>query len=330
MVSSRNSLAKQVVVLLIASVVLGGSTSAAALDLIPDFFKSTKINRYVWRLQEQHVALSPQTEDMPGLPNNQHPIVLDVAEVRDALKSLELWVDGGFFRNEEAVPVFSADEVSTIFRYIAEALAQAKPDEDVVFNVKGYGAVAFDIAREKYWTSGRVFYANDKLNLIIGSYQVRKDRGKRQAEGAYGVLDDYSDLNFDHGGRDDKVKMPGRIVNTAGVQLSAERGADRPNWVQIDVSAASAAYQESLIPDEERKREAKVKSEAAKLTVERRQMREEMARLRKELEDMKSGGGGAQVRDLESRLATLQELKEKNVISDAEFNSRRQAILEEI
>ena len=84
-----------------------------------------------------------------------------------------------------------------------------------------------------------------------------------------------------------------------------------------------------MIPDEERKREAKVKSEAAKLTVERRQMREEMARLRKELEDMKSGGG-AQVRDLESRLATLQELKEKNVISDAEFNSRRQAILEEI
>lgn len=329
MISSRNTLAKQLVRLLIVCVVLGGSTSVAALDLIPDFFKSTKINRYVWRLQEQHVALSPQSEDMAGLPKNQHPVILDVAEVRDALKSLELWVEGGFFRNEEAVPVFSADEVSTIFRYIAEALAQAKPDEDVVFNVKGYGAVAFDIAREKYWTSGRVFYANDKLNLIIGSYQVRKDRGKRQAEGAYGVLDDYSDLNFDHGGRDDKAKMPGRIVTTAGVQLSAERGADRPDWVQIDVTTASAAYQESLIPDEERKREAKVKSEAAKLTVERRQMREEMARLRKELEDMKSGGG-AQVRDLESRLATLQELKEKNVISDAEFNSRRQAILEEI
>ena len=102
---------------------------------------------------------------------------------------------------------------------ISPKLAQAKPDEDVVFNVKGYGAVAFDIAREKYWTSGRVFYANDKLNLIIGSYQVRKDRGKRQAEGAYGVLDDYSDLNFDHGGRDDKAKMPGRIVTTPGVQL---------------------------------------------------------------------------------------------------------------
>ena len=67
MVSSRNALAKQLVRLLIVCVVLGGSTSVAALDLIPDFFKSTKINRYVWRLQEQHVALSPQSEDMAGV-----------------------------------------------------------------------------------------------------------------------------------------------------------------------------------------------------------------------------------------------------------------------
>jgi hypothetical protein len=123
--------------------------------------------------------------------------------------------------------------------------------------------------------------------------------------------------------------MPGRIVTTAGVQVSAERGAERPDWVQIDVSAASAAYQDSLIPDDERKREAKAKSEAAKLTVERRQMREEMARLRKELDNIKSGGG-AQVQGLEQRLSTLQELKDKKLISDAEFNSRRQAILEEI
>lgn len=328
MVLSRYNLARSLIRLIIVCVALGGSMSAPALDLIPDFFKNTKINRYVWRLQEQHVALSPQAEDMSGLPKNQHPIILDVTEVRDALNSLELWVDGGFFRNEEAVPVFSSDQVSSIYRYIVEALAEAKPDEDVIFNVKGYGAVAFDIVREKFWTSGRVFYANDKLNVIIGSYQVRKDRGKRQAEGAHGVLDDYSDLHFDHGGRDDKAKMPGRIVTTTGVQLSDEHGAKRPDWVQIDVAAASAAYQDSLIPDAERKREAKVKSEAAKLTVERRQMREEMARLRKELDNIKSGG--AQVQGLEQRLSTLQELKDKDLISDAEFNSRRKAILEEI
>jgi hypothetical protein len=210
-----------------------------------------------------------------------------------------------------------------------EGLAQAKPDEDLVFNVKGYGTVAFDVVREKYWTSGRIFYADDKLNIIIGSYQVRKDKGTKAAEGAYGILDNYSDLNVDPGGRNSKVKMPGRIVTTPGVTLSSQRGNERPDWVQVNVAMASAAYQESLIPDTERKREAKVKAEAAKLTVERRQMREEMARLRKELDKLKSGGGG-QSQGLERRLATLQELKDKNLISDAEFKSRRQAILEEI
>jgi hypothetical protein len=122
MISSRNSLAKPLIRLVTLCIVLGGSMPAAALDLIPDFFKDTKISRYVWRLQEQHVALSPQANDMEGLPKNQHPIILDVAEVRDALNSLELWVDGGFFRNEEAVPVFSSDQVSSIFRYIVEAV----------------------------------------------------------------------------------------------------------------------------------------------------------------------------------------------------------------
>lgn len=98
--------------------------------------------------------------------------------------------------------------------------------------------------------------------------------------------------------------------------------------MQIDVPAAALGHRDSLIPDEDKKRDAKVKQEAAKLTVERRQMREEMARLRKELNKLKKGGAGAS--SLEDRLVTLKELKEKQLISDDEFEDRRQAILEEI
>ncbi len=305
------------------------ATHAHALDLIPDIFKDTTINRYIWKLQEQHVALSPSTDDKtPGMAKNQHPVVLDVGEVRDALSALELWVEGGFFRNEEAVPVLSTGQVSTMVRYVVEALAQAEPDEDAVFNIRGYGNVALDIVKERYWTAGRIFYAEDKLNVIIGSYQVKKDRGIRQAEGAAGILNNYADLRFDHGDRDNAAKMPGRIVTTPGVTLNAERGRERPDWVRIDIPAAVAAYRDSLIPEEEKKREAKIKREASRLTLERRQMREEMARLRKELNNIKSAGVRPQ--DLEQRLATLQELKDKQLITDDEFQERRQAILEEI
>jgi len=301
---------------------------AFALDLIPSIFKSTKINRNIWKQQEQHVALAPQTNGK-GVkePLNEHPAILNIADLRDALRSLELWVEGGFFRNEEAIPVLSSGQVATLSRYLVEGLAQAAVNEDVVFVVRGYAKVALDIAKERFWTAGRVFYKDQKLNMIVGTFQLRKDRGVRQAEGAHGVLDNYADLHFDHGSRRKRTSMPGRIVTTPGVAFNG-RGGERPDWVQIDVVLAADAYRESLVPDEDRKRDQRVKQEAAKLTVERRQMREEMARLRKELEVVKSGGN--QVQGLEQRLATLQELKEKDLISEAEFLSRRKAILEEI
>ena len=301
---------------------------AFALDFIPSIFKNTKINRNIWKQQEQHVALAPQTNGK-GVkePLNEHPAILNIADLRDALRSLELWVEGGFFRNEEAIPVLSSGQVATLSRYLVEGLAQAAVNEDVVFVVRGYAKVALDIAKERFWTAGRVFYKDQKLNMIVGTFQLRKDRGVRQAEGAHGVLDNYADLHFDHGSRRKRTSMPGRIVTTPGVAFNG-RGGERPDWVQIDVALAADAYRESLVPDEDRKRDQRVKQEAAKLTIERRQMREEMARLRKELEVVKSGGN--QVQGLEQRLATLQELKEKDLISEAEFLTRRKAILEEI
>lgn len=314
---------------LIGCSVVGFSSNAVGLDLLPNIFKNSKINRNIWKQQEQYVALAPQAaEKVSGLPKNQHPIILNIDEVRDSLKSLELWVEGGFFRNEEAVDVLSAGQISTLVRYLVEGLAQAKPDEDIVFNVRGYGNVALDVVREKYWTAGRAFYLDDKLNVIIGTYHAKKDRGIKQAEGAHGILNNTADIRFDHGNRDSVARMPGRIVTTPGVTLNEEHGSERPDWVRIDVSVAMAAYRESLIPEEDRKRDAKVKQEAAKLTVERRQMREEMARLRKELDKMKTTGSAP--KDLEQRLGTLKDLMQKNLITADEFKLRRQAILEEI
>lgn len=310
-----------------------GSTALTHADILPGIFKAKTINKHIWKLNEQYVALAPASvnKNKPVAPNS-HPVVLRVDEVRDSLKSLELWVDGGFFREEESVRVLSDGQVTTISRYLVEALAAAKPEEDVVFNIQGYGNVAFDVVREKYWTSGRAFYVDDKLNVIIGSYQLRKDRGIRQAQGAHGILDDYQDIAFDHGNRDDVAKMPGRIVASEGIEPGGSTGRKpRPDWVKIDIRSTVAAYRDSQIPEDERKREKDIKAQAAKLTIERRQMREEMARLRKELNDVKNGSAGtASAPDLEKRLATLKELKDKSLISDDEYVARRAEILQDI
>ena len=57
-------------------------------------------------------------------------------------------------------------------------------------------------------------------------------------------------------------------------------------------------------------------------------MREEIARLRKELDEVKSGGTTAS--GVQQRLATLQELRDRALITDDEFQDRRQAILDEL
>lgn len=313
--------------LLLLVVMTGAAITSAQADLLPDLFKKTAIDREIWKEGEQYVGLAARDA---GAAPNQHPAELDVGDVRDALRSLELWEKGGLLREEQSTPLFTQGQAETLGRYLPEALARAKPDQDALFVVRGYGSIALDTLKEREWTSGRVFYVDGKLNLIIGSFKIKKDRGKRNAEASYGVLNDYSDLYFDTGTRRERsAKMPGRVVSSAGVSFAGGDDGSRPDWIVIDVAKAALAYREGLVPEDEKKRETSARQEAAKLTLERRQMREEMARLRQELKQLKSGGG-ASAQSVEERLATLQELKTKALISEEEYRRRRDEILGDI
>jgi hypothetical protein len=314
---------------IVVPLLVAAPSAAFAIDLIPAFLKREKVNRTVWENNEQYVRIVPQDEAASGKPRpNDHPVHLAQDEVRDVLRSLELWVEGGFFRDDEAVRVFDGMPVNLLAQYIVEGLGTAKPGEDVTFNVRGYGKVAFDVAKERFWTAGRVFFVDGKLNLIIGSYQLKKDKGIRNAEAAHGVLEDYRLMPFAPGSRAKQSKMPGRIVSIAGVTPHDDGSGARPDWVEIDVARVVADYRDSLIPAEEKKRDQRLKAEAAKLTLERRQMREEMARLRKELNELKRHGSSAE--SVEERLATLQKLRDSEVISEQEFQQRRAEILKDI
>ncbi|MGH8598607.1 MAG: hypothetical protein ACREXT_18285, partial [Gammaproteobacteria bacterium] len=223
------------------SVLLAPAT--AAIDLLPDIFDKPKIIKSIWKAQEQYVALSTQGKRGEIFAPNDHPVTLEIADIRDALQSLEVWSEGGFFRNEEAHPVFTDGQVEVLGRYVADALLKAKPFEDVIFNVRGYGKVALDTLKEREWTSGRMFFADSKLNLIIGTYRLKKDRGVRNAEAAHGVMENYSDLHFNPGSRLKKSgKMEGRIVASDGVTIPAAAEGGRTDWVALDVLLAAQAY----------------------------------------------------------------------------------------
>ena len=313
------------------AIVISSSSGVHALDLIPDIFQKPKIIKPIWKLQEQYVALTTQGSKAAIYPANSHPVTLESDDIQDALKSLELWDKGGFFRNEDSHPVFTPAQAEMLGRFLSEALLKAKPNEDAIFTIRGYGSVAFDTFKDREWTSGRVFYTDGKLNLIIGTFKLQKDRGVRNAEAAHGVMENYADLYFDPGSRDKRTgKMPGRIVAGAGISYRGGKDDDaRPDWVVIDIAAAALAYREGQIPEEQQQTSEKNKQEAAKLTIERRQMREEMARLRQQIKEL-HGGTSVGAKSLEDRLATLQALRDKKLITDEEYHQRRDKILKDI
>jgi hypothetical protein len=296
---------------------------ALALDLLPGLFRKDEVTAAIWEMNEQYVRLVRIEDDAKP---NEHPVALDKIEVEQALASLQLWVEGGVFRDEESTTVYPRKQAALIANYVTEALGRAAPNEDVTFNVRGYADVMLSFAREREWTTGRVFYRDGKLNLIIGEYGKRLDKAKKTVEGSFGITEDFRDVNFQSGSRKHRGKMPGRVVSTSGVEL----GEGRPDWIVIDVAKAAIAYREAAVPMAVRKEEQKAKAEAAKLTLERRQMREEMARLRKELQDLQQGGTGGGAATLEERLSKLQQLREKGLISDEDFARRKDEILGEI
>jgi len=295
-----------------------------ALDLMPNIFKKEKVKATIWERNEQYVRLVQAEKNAPP---NDHPVKLDAIEVEQALSSLLLWIEGGILRNEESTVVYPRKQAALITKDIVDGLSKAAPDEDVTFNVRGYSDSLLAVVRVREWTTGRVFYRDGKLNLIIGEHRKRIDKAKKNVEGAFGVIDDFRDVHFQVGSRHHQGKMKGRIVTTEGVESG---GAERPDWVMIDVAKAALAYREAQVPADVRKEETRAKAAAAKLTIERRQMREEMARMRKELQEMQKSQGSASLESLEERIGKLQQLKEKGLISDDEFLQRKEQILGEI
>lgn len=301
----------------------------AALELF-GLFGSGDDGRAVWEGSDQFVRIVPQDQGRAGpTPPNDHPVELDAETLRKVLASITLWREGGFFDvagEPETVTLFNEHQASLLGRKLAEAFAEAGPEEDVTFAVMGLQSKLV-VAREKYSTAGRAFYKDGRLNLIIGDMHRTYEYGKEKD--ITGIEQGVDRRRYPHrpGARAKARSHEARIMNTEGIAFHEEGGELRGDWIEIDLERALAAAEQRAVPDEIARETQKVKEEAAKLAIERRQMREELARLRKQMEKVQQGGDGGSV---EERLARLETLREKDLISEEEYRIKRQAILDEI
>lgn len=274
----------------------------------------------------QYVKLVNQGEGVDGpAPPNQQPVTLQPEQIKDALETIQIW-QKNFFKSDKARMVFSPGEADTLGRYLSQALAKARPDQDIIFAVVRLNGHFLGIQTRTY-TAGRAFYANNRLNIIIGDFDREPDKLKEEAYGSAG-LTEYR-MYFLHGRRNSASRyFKDPLITTAGV--TTHQG--RPDWLMIDVPKAAAVYVAETQKEEQKKsgisaaETAQIREEQARLEQQRLQLRLEMARFKKEMSEANKGKPAT----IEQRLTELKNLRDKKLITEAEYRAKRKQILDEM
>ena len=294
-------------------------------DLLPNFGAS---DEDLWKSGANlYIRLTDQDQSKKDVtPPNQHPVQLDSNQVASALGGIQAWSGGGFFKKKQRKTLFSLQQSRLLGQYIATGLSKARPDQDIVF-VLARSEKKYLVIQNTGYTGGRVFYLDGKLHLIIGDYDHEGDRFKETVERSHGVTD--TKQYFRHGRRAKSVGFKGSIVGMAGVEPHVDGKKTRRDWIEIDLEQAASVYlaQKAEQATQEPVTSEAMQAEAARMARERREMRLELAKMRKE---MKSSNGGSSPQTIEQRLLTLQELRDKELISAEEYQQKREQILGEI
>ena len=283
--------------------------------------------------QNLYIKIAKQDKHSDGhIIPNQHPATLNPREIRDALNTLLVWnksfFTGALKDNDEAESVFSLSQSRLLGTYIAAGLQTANPNQDIVFALTRRKK-SFLFMKDTTYTAGRAFYVGGKLNIIIGDYDKLGDKFKERVHQSSGGME--VKYYFTPGKRAKRSGFKKAIIVSDGLSIYEDNGKARTDWFVIDVKLASAAFaagqsgadpQISTIDDE------RLRQEAAKSARERREMRLEMARLRKEMKEQSQAK--ANDRSVEERLEQLESLKEKDIITAEEFKAKRAEILGDI
>jgi hypothetical protein len=259
---------------------------------------------------------------------NDHPIALVEKEIIDALTALE-YTETNILNVESIVSVFSYSQVRLLAEYLSIGLSKAKPEQDIIFVIGGKKSKLI-VLKTKTFLTGRAFYKDNKLNIIIGEFDFARNAAFET------VLDpgDTGEIaySFSFGSRTSKSnKFAKAMIGIPGVVQQTVKGKVRLDWLQIDTKLAAEAYlaakKEKENPQLNQDRSLQV--EAAKLARQRREMRAEMARMRKDMEH-RNNNTSSTAKSIEERMTTLDKLLEKELISQEEYAVKRKEILNDI
>jgi hypothetical protein len=251
----------------------------------------------LWSANDQWVKIEPQ--DDAAAPPNDHPAQLASEAISNALAALRIRIVEEDTAAETQRSVFTAEELRNLAPRIASGLAQAGPRQDVTFStIASHPRSAGGLVKDPGVNAGRVFYDDGKLNVIFGElqsgYRKRSVYGQR--------TEDFTPRQ--EGSRTKADEHEWAIAARPGVELHANAGDVRNDWVEIDAAAVATAVSQSP---------AAATTPAATA----------------------AGSGEGPVAkksgvDIEQRLKTLKALRDKNLISEEAYRAKMQELLSEL
>jgi hypothetical protein len=245
----------------------------------------------LWSANDQWVKIEPQ-DDAAAAPND-HPAQLASEAVSNALAALRVRIVDEDTATEAQRSVFTAEELRNLAPRIASGLAKAAPRQDVTFSTIGsHPRAAGGLVKDPGVNAGRVFYDSGKINVIFG--ELQSGYRKRSVYGQR--TEDFTPRQ--QGSRAQAAEHEWALAARPGVELHSNAGSVRNDWVEIDGAAVASGA-------------AAVASDAAAVS-------------QAPAAATKSGV------DLEQRLKTLKELRDKNLISEEAYRAKMQELLSEL
>ncbi len=277
----------------------------------------------LWEAGKQYVRLVANKR----AADNQHPVTFTAEEMREVLESLAI-PERHFFQ-KKLNPVFSLGEVQVFSAALAQGLAIAQPDQDITFLTIGAHQGLFTKTRKV--NTGRVFFKNDKLNIIFGMlhYEVR------DTDLQTGAQIDRRLHPFVIGSRLSEANLPTPVALKEGqaFYLDPKSGEEREDWVVLDVptitarakdnaNAVTVSSNSSLLEEI-----ARSKRETQNLKEDLADVKEVLFELEIALQELRQGGVNASI---EARLRSLKDLHDKGLITRDEYRSKRQELLDQL
>jgi len=185
---------------------------------------SPKAADVLWKSGGQYVRVQPQDPVEEGdKSKNDHPIGISGPWISDELHLLQ--VKSG--SKNRPITLFTKDNLAVLGRYLSEGLREATPRQDVTFAVTRRGPNDDPLV-----TTGRVFFAANRLNIIFGSILI-DGAGYDGNPEVYSTYDNPTVRVYSPGSRTIGVHQTAVLTVPPGSGIYRAAGRDRSDWIVI-------------------------------------------------------------------------------------------------